>query len=829
MDRSHRRRFKTAARRRAASAFACERLEYRAVLAVTWPATAPAHDLIPIYPQSARADYLEQIYVNQFGDARIDNLVIGPAGERLTAAVAWNNSGFATATTTGPLETEMAWYGPISGYSSDAGLGAASITQDVEFNDLQTISIAGRNDVDVGHVGLAIDGPASVGIQTIDVQGDYNEAYGSTIGDIFSKRDYRFYRFTAPWTKVWNVNAWDLGTRPTMVVFDSEGNPIGGTFLTALSRYDDTDNTTVRWSGEIRGGEEIFIRIDGTAASTGSFSIDISGAEQTGELWVTTAADSGVGSLRWAIEQANIWPDHSTIWLAPTNGNTLNLLSDLPELDYDTTFRFAPGVTSFTIDQGLVPQSPDGTANQWVLGGSGRISTLDAPMTLRNVKGTGVWFTQNSDIQGLTIIGAPGVAGTAGIFLLSPWHNLPFNSGSRIRNNVIEGMTFGMALVNVPGLDIDSNHIRSCQNGIFAGGALHGTSITDNVFERNDTGIAAYGLQGVTIGGNEFIDNVKSGIYFSGSASDNDPDKPDPSSCERTGVFSNTFVRNNVGVTFDKAQNVLVGGTPASQGNTITADGNTALFQYRAGLYGLGDLTGSIALNTTINTPFLGINLAQAQGLTIANTIVRNHSGLGLVAQGQVGLPGTAAGLAGTVISGLTVERTGALPPIETAGVVLIDATGMRLESGNFSGDTTAIFVFNAAAGLVIVDNVFAGRSTGVGLFQAKNLAFGQIGRGNTIQNASGAGIYTGGNLAGTSVVANRITGSPTGIVLDNTTNLAIGGVTASHGNTITGTGNSTGIWARLVCAGTSIKKTVFSAHAANTVLGASTGITFQP
>jgi nitrous oxidase accessory protein NosD len=217
------------------------------------------------------------------------------------------------------------------------------------------------------------------------------------------------------------------------------------------------------------------------------------------------------------------------------------------------------------------------------------------------------------------------------------------------------------------------------------------------------------------------------------------------------------------------------------------------------------------------------VNLAQAQGLTVADTTVRNHSGLGLVAQGQ------GVGMAGTVIRGLTVERTGGLPAVETAGVVLIDATGMRLESSNFSGDTTGIFVFNDAAGLVIVDNVFTGRATGVGLFQAKNLVFGQLGRGNTVQNAPGAGIYTGGNLAGTALVGNTIAGNAVGIVLDNTTNLAIGGPTDSHGNAITGTGNSTGIWARLSCSGTSIKKTRFSAHAADASLASATGIDFQP
>lgn len=773
--------------------------------------------------------------------------MVGPTGERLTGAVYWDDAGSATVITTGPLETEMAWYGPISGYVSDAGPGAASITQYVEAHDRHTISIAGRGDVDVGQVGLAIDGPTYVGAQTIGVEGGYNESIGSVSGEIYGQFDYAFYRFTAPWTKVWNIYLFDRGGDPTMVVFDAQGNPIGGSFLAAVDPSTD-------WSGEVRAGEEIYIRIDGRGAATGKYEFSVNDAEILGECWVTTVADSGAGSLRAAIEAANVWTDNTTIWIDPRDGNTLNLLSSLPEISYDVTFKFAPGVTSFTIDAELA-RDYEANQNGWgVIRAYRSINTAPAPMTIRNFNHNAINLGGmadnpkygNSVIEGLTLI-TDWEAADSNLFPGAtsgfPCGIYVAQGGAVIRNNVITGPLVGILSI-APGVRIDANQISDCMAGIGAGFA----SVTSNLVTGNITGLATAGgvdSFSLSVGGpgvgNVFADNVQSGVYLNLFA----PAVGIAVGYRRLGLFGNTFLRNNVGVTFDKAKGALVGGTPPSQGNTITCAGNVVLGPqatrainngqflppsiYRAGLYGLGDVSGSIALNTTIETPFLGVNLAQAQGLTIANTTVRNHSGLGLVAQGQAGLPNTAAGLAGTVISGLTVERTGALPAIETAGVVLIDATGMRLEAGNFSGDTTAIFVFNDAAGLVVVDNVFAGRSTGVGLFQAKNLAFGQIGRGNTIQNASGAGIYNGGNLAGTSVVANTIKGSPTGIVLDNTTNLAIGGGTDAHGNTITGTGNSTGIWARLSCAGTSIKKTKFSSHAANTVLGAATGISFQP
>jgi nitrous oxidase accessory protein NosD len=816
------------------------------VLAVTWPAVAPAHDLgAPPFGGDWDAS---AIYVNQYGDARIDSLVIGPAGERLTGAVYWDDAGAATATTTGPLETEMAWYGPISGRVSDAGPGAASINQFVEANDRYTISIAGRDDVDVGQVGLAIDGPSYIGTQTIGLEGGYNEAYGSVSGEIFGRFDYVFYRFTAPWTKVWNISLNNRGVDPTMVIFDADGNPIGGSFLTAIG-------WETLWSRELQFGEEIFIRVDGKGAATGRYDLSVYDAEIVPAQWVTTVADSGPGSLRWAIESANIWPDHSTIWIDPQDGDTLNLLSELPDIAWDVTFKFAPGVTSFTIDAELA-RDYDGNQDGWgVFHVFGSINTAAAPMTIRNFNHNAINLGgsastpryRNSVIEGLTLITDWEAADSN----LAPWAGSGFpcgiyvaQGGAVIRNNVIAGPLVGIVSV-APEVRIDANQISDCMTGILAANA----SITSNLVAGNVTGLATAGVAGsgfiLSIGGpgvgNVFADNVQSGVYLNFVAGGGN----NWQGYGRLGLFGNTFLRNNVGVTFDNAKGALVGGTPPSQGNTITSAGNVVLGPqvtqainagvflppsiYRAGLYGLGDVTGSMALNTTIETPFLGINLAQAQGLTIANTIVRNHSGLGLVAQGQVGIPDTAAGLAGTVIRGLTVERIGGLPTIDTAGAVLIDATGMRIESSNFRGDTTGIFVFNDAAGLVIVDNVFTGRATGVGLFQAKNLAFGQLGRGNTVQNAPGAGIYTGGNLAGTSLVANTITGNAVGIVLDNTTNLAIGGPTDSHGNAITGTGNSTGIWARLACSGTSIKKTRFSAHAADASLASATGIDFQP
>ena len=61
-------------------------------------------------------------------------------------------------------------------------------------------------------------------------------------------------------------------------------------------------------------------------------------------ITVLNADDSGAGSLRAAIERANLDPAEDTIEFAPAVGGTITLLTALPELSTDMTISRPRGV-----------------------------------------------------------------------------------------------------------------------------------------------------------------------------------------------------------------------------------------------------------------------------------------------------------------------------------------------------------------------------------------------------------------------------------------------------------------------------------------------------
>src|SRR5271157_1697446 len=72
-------------------------------------------------------------------------------------------------------------------------------------------------------------------------------------------------------------------------------------------------------------------------------------------ILVSNAGDSGPGSLRAAIVQANTTPD--TITFDPSVTGTINLLSALPELDADFTIQ-GPGPNVLAVANGITSGIP---------------------------------------------------------------------------------------------------------------------------------------------------------------------------------------------------------------------------------------------------------------------------------------------------------------------------------------------------------------------------------------------------------------------------------------------------------------------------------------
>ena len=65
---------------------------------------------------------------------------------------------------------------------------------------------------------------------------------------------------------------------------------------------------------------------------------------------VTSLADAGDGTLRWAITQANLDPARDTITFAPSVTGTIALLSALPDLSTSMVIA-GPGIGQLTVSR----------------------------------------------------------------------------------------------------------------------------------------------------------------------------------------------------------------------------------------------------------------------------------------------------------------------------------------------------------------------------------------------------------------------------------------------------------------------------------------------
>src|SRR4051812_30340210 len=74
-------------------------------------------------------------------------------------------------------------------------------------------------------------------------------------------------------------------------------------------------------------------------------------------LTVTTTADSGPGSLRAAVEQADVNPDQDTIRFDPAVTGTITLLSALPELSTALVVE-GPGASVLTVARSAASGTP---------------------------------------------------------------------------------------------------------------------------------------------------------------------------------------------------------------------------------------------------------------------------------------------------------------------------------------------------------------------------------------------------------------------------------------------------------------------------------------
>ena len=189
-------------------------------------------------------------------------------------------------------------------------------------------------------------------------------------------------------------------------------------------------------------------------------------------------------------------------------------------------------------------------------------------------------------------------------------------------------------------------------------------------------------------------------------------------------------------------------------------------------VFGSGSAGSTLRAVTLRSFAGAGVVLDGSAG-TLVQGVVIQASGTGLRATG---------GLAGSRVAGSTFTgNTG-------FGVVLDGATGLVFDGNTVTSLNTlssmGLYATGDLAGTSVVSSVFRGGLRGALLDNARNLAFGEIGRGNRLigsasvrgSDFAGTGIRVQGNLAGTTIKSNVITGNNYGMAFVNARGVVFGG-----------------------------------------------------
>ncbi len=489
---------------------------------------------------------------------------------------------------------------------------------------------------------------------------------------------------------------------------------------------------------------------------------------------VTSANDSGVGSLRDAIVQAALvtGTERRIRFNIPGSGvQTINLSTALPIINVPMTIDGSSQAGTGYMGPPLIELNGAGAGlNAFGLILTGGNSTVRG-LTINRFSGSGILLANNggNKVQGCYIgVNAAGdaVAGNAanGIEI----DNIPNNyigrdnrpgdaniiggnavgvviSGSNASGNLVRGNYIGtnpsMAAPRLSNL-FDGVRITGAPNNTIGGEQiLHGNVISGN-------GVNNFGADGVEISGAAASGNKVQGNYLGLSS------------------FGNTPLGNlGSGVRVDNAPNTIVGGltnvTGIAPGNVITDNRN----QGGIALVGAGS-SGAIIQGNIIGANYLGAvplpNNANGIYLESGNNRIggtdpfaRNlitgydiTGGIGIYFFGV-------AGATGNVIEGNYIGTN-------LAGTAQLGRVGTGIElRGGVSG--------TVIGGSAAARNLISGNHTGIYDYTSNTII-----RGN----------YIGTNPGGTAAVPNVI-----GVIIDGGSNHRVGGLLPGEGNVISGNG----------------------------------------
>ena len=476
-----------------------------------------------------------------------------------------------------------------------------------------------------------------------------------------------------------------------------------------------------------------------------AFLLQIGTAHGDNTFTVVNTADSGLGSLRWAITNANAnsgMTNRISFNISGTAPFTINLLSALPAVANPWTIIDATTQPDWA-NSGMPVVELNGASAAGSVGLqlNSAFNTV-AGLAINRFPSYGIALSGPSNVIQGNFIGTDTTGavargnGSFGIYVESAGNRI--GGGKAGNGNVISGNNDNGIYINTTSNVVQGNYI-----GISATGA--------NALGNKTNGVVIYGGSGNLIGGsggarNYISGNGTSGVYLYGSSAGQN-------------VISNNFIGTDQSgelVISNLNDGITISGAPSNAilGNVISGNGTNGVYLSGAGA------TGNIVAGNFIGTDAIGKLALGNDNAGVTVTANGNLIGLGNVISGNlthgIFLTGGASGnlVQGNII-GLSAAGTNALPN-----------RGHGINISSASSNT----IGGVASG---ARNVISGNAlNGISIFMVTDTL-------NTI-----CGNYIGTDVTGKKALANTLVG----ILVQGCSNI-VGGVTAGSGNVISGNG----------------------------------------
>lgn len=436
-----------------------------------------------------------------------------------------------------------------------------------------------------------------------------------------------------------------------------------------------TETFTVTLLGTAIGSFSTTLSIDNDDPSESPFDLTVNG-DIVDPYIVTNTLDNGLGSLRWAIENANASTSKETISfnIAETAPWEIELQTVLPTIDNPN-------------DVGMIV---DGTTQPgWTFGDPNAMVILDGATNAINNNGLTVQ-EPNVEIYGVVIdgffrgirynagsddliIGASGsgniIKGCTGSGIIS---------AGQIDNLVIQGNYVGLS---IDGLSTDPNLVTGIHvdgdNALIGGNSLAGQG---NVISGNGNSGLEYGIS------IESGDNVQ--IYGNLIGTDRNGEND---------LGNHRGIRVRAGVT-----NALIGGQGTGQSNVIAGTNSAYSVHLEHGIGTIVDsnliglnATGTLAIPNTGN----GIDLTTTTGTgtIVQNNTIANSTGAGIYFDGLTQQPtGTTIGTNSYYCNGTEAIEFSLTPSVDVPIITSVTAGGVSGTTTAFDGSTVDVYQINA-------------------------------------------------------------------------------------------------------------------------------------